>query len=442
MRKAISSRQLMESVSNAYYNKGLALAKRNNLSGAITALSRSLSYNKLNSQARSLYGLLFYGTGQIGEALKQWVIGVNIDKTSVCSRYLDMLQSEVTAMEKMNDAVKMYNQSLKLCQNASEDLAIIQLKRAVETSPNFIEALNLMALCYLSQNNEQKAAALVKKVLAIDEGNQTALSYLRELSVEKISIVKNPPSEKSKSPSKQKKKSAKNGFAGNFLLLLDSYRSAACLAIGFLAAAILFGGILLPVVINIKNNDIVEVSSGYDSKIDDKSRELADTQAELASLEAELAKTTATLEEQERQADRVNTVYLAQAALNNKLNDEAADLILSIDITELPEQVREMAESVKNSVFPSIEARYYQQGYSLYNSKKYAEAKEIFLISLKYQSDNSTNSDNTLYYLGRIADIAGDTSAARTYYEAVIGGYPSSDVLSNAISRLEQLGGA
>ena len=46
--------------SNWHYNQGLAKAKVRDLSGAVTSLSQSLKYNKRNTDARNLLGLIYY----------------------------------------------------------------------------------------------------------------------------------------------------------------------------------------------------------------------------------------------------------------------------------------------------------------------------------------------------------------------------------------------
>ena len=60
-----------------YYNEGLTDAKIRNMTGAENALKTSLRYNKANIDARNLLGLVYYETGQVIEALAQWVISSN-----------------------------------------------------------------------------------------------------------------------------------------------------------------------------------------------------------------------------------------------------------------------------------------------------------------------------------------------------------------------------
>ena len=55
-------------ISNAYYNAALEQARVRNLTAAVASLERALEYDKKNTKARNLLGLIFYELGEITEA--------------------------------------------------------------------------------------------------------------------------------------------------------------------------------------------------------------------------------------------------------------------------------------------------------------------------------------------------------------------------------------
>ena len=55
--------------SNSWYNDGLRKAQVRDMSGAIVSLQQSLQYNRENIAARNLLGLVYYGIGEVSEAL-------------------------------------------------------------------------------------------------------------------------------------------------------------------------------------------------------------------------------------------------------------------------------------------------------------------------------------------------------------------------------------
>ena len=174
------------------YNKGLDLAKVRDLTGAIKALEQSVLFDKNNYIARNLLGLVHYEKGQIADALKQWIVSASIEKkNNPASRYIETVQKDGRKLEKKNDAIQFYNQAIAYLQQGSDDLALIQLKRALEYNKNFVEACNLMTLCCLQENNIERASYFVQKVLKIDQYNPLALRYARELNIAEKKETKN-----------------------------------------------------------------------------------------------------------------------------------------------------------------------------------------------------------------------------------------------------------
>ena len=71
--------------SNYWYNDGLRKAQMRDMSGAIASLRRSLQFNRENIAARNLLGLVYYGIGEVPEALVEWIISKNL-KQGIISR--------------------------------------------------------------------------------------------------------------------------------------------------------------------------------------------------------------------------------------------------------------------------------------------------------------------------------------------------------------------
>ena len=94
-------------LSNQWYNDGLKKANIRDLSGSIISLKKSLQYNRDNIAARNLLGLVYYGRGEVAEALVEWIISKNI-KThgNIANYYLKKVQESSTELENTNEAVK------------------------------------------------------------------------------------------------------------------------------------------------------------------------------------------------------------------------------------------------------------------------------------------------------------------------------------------------
>lgn len=177
---------LVKSINNSIilYNNALVKSNLRDFSGAIVLCKKSISFDKSNIEARNLLGLLYYKLGRMGDALKQWILSTNFDeneKENKAFGYISKFQNNLREHEKLNDAVTLYNEAIEYLRARNDDLAIIRLKKALETNPTFIDAINLLAFCYIIQKKYKNASALLDVVLNIDANNYIAKKYILEI---------------------------------------------------------------------------------------------------------------------------------------------------------------------------------------------------------------------------------------------------------------------
>ena len=166
-------------IANSFYNLGLEKARMRDLSGAAHSLKDSLHFNKYQTDARNLLGLIYYESGEVADALVQWVISLNLQpENNLADHYLDEIQRKPGQLEIESQNVKTFNQALWHAQNGSDDLAILQLARVVEARPHFVKAHLLLALLYMRREDYTKAGRSLYKILQIDKSNSKALYYM------------------------------------------------------------------------------------------------------------------------------------------------------------------------------------------------------------------------------------------------------------------------
>lgn len=170
-------------ISVRLYNEALEKAKQNDFLTAIALLKKSLAFNKNNVQAINLLGLLYYQIGRLGDAVKQWILSSNInkDEKNRAFYYLEVFNKNIRAFEKLDNAVILYNEAITYLKKKNDDLAVIRLKKAIDINPNFIDALNLLAFCYIVQKKYKKCLKILNRVLALDKNNKIALDYLEKI---------------------------------------------------------------------------------------------------------------------------------------------------------------------------------------------------------------------------------------------------------------------
>lgn len=92
--------------SNYWYNDGLRKAQIRDMSGAIASLRRSLQFNRENIAARNLLGLVYYGIGEVPEALVEWIISKNLrPRDNIADYYIKNVQSSAKELETINLAL-------------------------------------------------------------------------------------------------------------------------------------------------------------------------------------------------------------------------------------------------------------------------------------------------------------------------------------------------
>lgn len=168
--------------SNYWYNDGLKRAKIRDMSGAAASLKKSLQYNRENTAARNLLGLVYYGRGEIGEALVEWILSKNFQShDNIANYYIQKVQGDPEGLAAVNQAIRKYNQSLEYCGQEGEDLAIIQLKKAIQSHPSFLKAYQLLALLYMKTEQYSKARQTLRSAHKLDTTNDITLRYMHEM---------------------------------------------------------------------------------------------------------------------------------------------------------------------------------------------------------------------------------------------------------------------
>lgn len=431
-------------ISKVLYNKGLYAAKSNELTHAEQFLGKSILFDKNNLDARNVLGLVYYETGKIGLALKQWVISANMKKeNNQAKEYVDYFQRNSEEFQKLNEAVKLYNQSVRFLKQKSEDMAVIQLKKAVDLNPKFVEALNLLSVFYMQKGENDLALDVIKSVLNIDTTNTKALSYFKELCpngtrlVEGIKIVKTNKAYdepvKFEPKISRKVRDSKNSKAMELIIF-----AAGCIC----TAAVMFL-LIIPGVASEKqdeldrlNADMLSLQNQYDSQ-----KELfeqagsEDIQKENESLRLELSKYQKDAD-QRTSADQLTS---ASALSVKGKYSEAADIISKINMSNLSEDKVAEYNSLKSSVYQKEAKNLLKKGTSLVNSKNYQEAKENLEKSILYADEDLTTKYNAMYYLAMAVKELGDTEKAKEYFGQVAQNHPQNRFKDLANKELESL---
>ena len=382
--------------SDYWYNDGLRKANMRDLSGAVSSLKRSLQYNRSNIAARNLLGLVYYGRGEVVEALVEWIISKNLKSyENIANYYIKKVQESPNELEQINQAIHKYNQCLVYARQHGEDLAIIQLKKVIQAHPTFLKAHQLLALLYIETEQYAKARQLLRRAHKMDITNTITLAYMHELSqMQKQKVTK----------LKEEKEETVTYSLGNETIIQPVSASlkdnAAVLTIVNIIIGIVLGAavvwfLISPTVIQNKtretNNTIVELSE-----------EVAARDTQISVLKDELESYRSTDEEAKSAIEssgntqesydtvlRVKELYDAGATSNADMTE----LLLQVQPDALGERGKAVYDEVAGELFPKMCERYYQSAQEKIAAEDYAGAvtdlEKVVQMDLEYDGGSA-----------------------------------------------------
>ena len=369
-------------LSDRLYNQGLERLRAFDFYHGIEYLTKSVAINKNNVPARNLLGLALFEVGHIGDALKHWIISHNLLKdANPAIKYINYVHESRRAIERFSDAVVMYNKALNHIRQASDDLAIIQLKKAIEINPKFVDALNLLTLCHLIQNNKDRALGIIDRVLAIDSQNAIALNYFGLL---RPNLIGTPRLPKPTAPPPPPKPAVPQQVIPFKQIDIEapkqkSFHFAEIIAffLGAAGAAVIAYFLLIPMIEQEHEDRILEVRQEMALAAEEhgtQMREAADRIVELEAEVVELHEEIADLEAENDRRLRIIIVYRAHRVFLDGEWRDAVDMLDDISLAGLPETSLDMMNEIFDYAYPVLGAEYYASGLVAFSDEDYALA--------------------------------------------------------------------
>lgn len=420
-------------IANAYYNMGLAKANQRDLTGAIAALKRSLRFNKYQTDARNLLGLIYNEIGEVGAALTQWVISLNLqEQNNLAEEYLNEVRTAKGYLEVADQAAKKYNQALAYAQNENEDLAVLLLMRMLEELPNYVKAQELLALLYIHHEDYIKAGRCLYQALKVDRYNPTAQRYM--------AVAKQNTGRADVEKRKLKNAFSHRQMQDDDIIIPPSYKentgwqSILNILVGLVLGTMVIFFLVMPAsteALNARHNrelsENLELTNQKNLEIDDLNRQLEeakkiqeDAEGRLASL---LNDNGGVLSQYQ------NLVKILQAYRDEDLRS-AVLLYVDTDMSVLNDGVLNSTVAWIQEDMNTNGARILMEmgDESMNQENGTAQAVDYYLKSLKLQPQNT----EVIYKTGMAYQAMGDTDTANVYFGDIIMNYPDSEYADEA----------
>ncbi|MBQ9926962.1 MAG: tetratricopeptide repeat protein [Lachnospiraceae bacterium] len=436
-------------MSNRYYNDGLDKASVRDLSGAIVSLRQSLKFNKNNIEARNLLGLVYFEMGETVSALSEWVISKNLrPKKNIADDYIDMIQTNQSRLDAINQTIKKYNQALLYCYQDSQDLAVIQLKKVLSYNPKYVKAHQLLALLYINIEEWEKAKKELIKCSQIDTNNTTTLRYLKE--VEHMLM----PEEAAKSTPKKKLFSddVVRYQSGNETIIqpvnVNEKKGISTLlnvGLGLIIGLAIAWFLVLPAQIQNAKADINDELRVVSEQSDAKTATIDELQQKVQSLTDENTDIKEELESYQGTDGALKAtdglMMAVSTYLANSEDTEAIAVYMEVLEAEEGEDVTKTAsfgtleETFLTLISPQLATYYYDLGYASYRSDDYEAAIPNLERAYRYDSANG----DALFYLGNSYRRTGNNDKAKEIYAQVIDDFPGTEKARNSETYLAEI---
>lgn len=419
-------------IANRFYNLGLEKAKLRDLTGAAEDLKKSLRFDKYQMDARNLLGLVFYELGETADALMQWVISMNLHaENNPADGFLDQIQRKPGQLEKENQTLQAYNQALGYIKSGNEDLAVLQLNRAVEANPHFVKAQMLLALICMSQGDYVKAGKALYQVQQVDKSNPKAQQFM--------TIVKQNTKREDVEQKKMKNAFSHRQMEEDDIIIPPAYKEntgwssilniIAGLVIGM--TAIFF--LVMPAITKSLNASHNQELISYSQKINQLNQELDAVKADYAALETNAGEMQAQLDtiEEENQA-KLNQYQILIGILQAYRNDDlltTAQMFSMLDASLITDEdvlaiVHAISEDMTTNGYQTLQSL----GTSSWNAGRINDAIQYYEKSIQVKPDNTS----AMYLLGRIYQDQEDMDQANYWFSKILDEFPESSQAEQA----------
>lgn len=426
-------------VSNALYNDGLEKAKQRDLSGAIQSLRKSLRFNKANTQARNLLGLIYYETGEVVDALSGWVLSRSLSpEGNPAEKYLEEIQSNRSQLNAVNQTIKKYNQALLYCQQDSKDLAIIQLKKVLSMNPGLVKGYQLLALLYMEEGKYELAKKELRMAAEIDTNNVTTLRYLREADRLLQDV-------QGKEGRKEKKEKAASYQSGNETIIQptnfkdnSAVMTILNLVIGVGIGVLITWFLVIPGIRQNAVSDAKKAELAANDSLATRNQEVKSLESQIETLNKQIKEQKDASEDSKKIVDNYEQLLIAYDAFAQQNIQGAGDTIVNVDASLLDGQAKAIYDSLNTKVNEQYISAVYAQAEQDYRAGRYPEA--VTGLEKVVQVEEDYNDGYAIYYLAQSYRQTGDLENAKKYFQRMVELHPGTSRARRSQQYLNELG--
>jgi tetratricopeptide (TPR) repeat protein len=354
----------------------------------------------------------------------------------------EIVQEGEKIPDNIRNSIFLYNKAIESLRSGSEDIAVIELKKATSMNPNFNEAFNLLGICYSYMGDREKAAEAFNRVVKAESNSVLALNIMQRLGmgdmsqtaqpVQKVKPVRKSP-EQPEPPLKRIRETKPQRIDLNEKGIPNIVKIGA----GFIAGLVVCAAVyfLIP---RDMNNEPVPDTTQTEATTDSNAQKFEAQISELQKKNDLLEKDKETAIQQADYYKAALKLYEVDGLVRDKKYENAADMLLLMKTIEFKEAEKQKYDSLYSSVMPLAAKTVYDRGYKFYNQRKYEDALKS-LEKVQVYDPRYKRMDAALYYIGRSCQFLQDSRSALAMFQKLVEGYPNSTYTRNAKIRIDKL---
>lgn len=348
--------------------------------------------------------------------------------------------------DNIRNSIFLYNKAIESLRSGSEDIAIIELKKAVAMNPQFNEALNLLGVCYSYTGENEKAVEVFKRVLKSESNSVYAVKFMQRAGLGDVLPTEQKPrlrtdtqqDQKSAEPLKRIRdrkpdKKDKIVILKNKNTISMAIAAGAGLAAGLLISLLISAAVPDPEPVQLPPKQ-EEIDAAVNEAKDEFDKQYSELKSKYESLQNDW-------ENAVKQADYYKAslrLYEVEDMADKREYQDAADMLLLMKTVEFRDAEKEKYDALYNKIMPQAAKSAYETGYKQYNARQYEDALKSF-EKVKLYDPQYSKMDAAMYYTGRCYQIMKETRSAIAVYQELADNYPASWYTRNAQVRLNEL---
>ena len=385
--------------SNYWYNDGLNKSNIRDLTGAITSLKKSLQYNRDNIASRNLLGLVYYGRGDVVEALAEWVLSKNLQpKENIANYYIQKVKEKRDDLDRINQAIKRYNQALE--EQYAEARKNIRIAHKLDKTDD-------ITMRYMHELNQVRKSRNIRLIDDKDTGKKKKGRQTVTYNIGNETIIQPVAS----------------GLKDNVGL-----HTMVNIAIGVIVGVAVMGFLIMPA-----------VSASRQSKLNKQtvkfSDQIATQKSQISALKKELDNYRSSSKEAENQqqtAEITKTSYeslmtvISHYSTGDISNSALAEELLKINSETLGASGKEEYDTLTGKIYPRVCESLYVTSQKNYQVANYDTA--VTNLEQVVQMDEGYQDGAAMLLLAQSYEKQGKQDKANTYYQKIIEKYNGTDV--------------